>query len=406
MGGLLSGIRVVEVAMWGFVPSAAVALADWGADVVKIEHPVHGDPLRGLLTSGGGLQKFAGANFMWELFNRGKRSVGLDIRNPEGLDILHRLVEGADVFLTSFLPEARARLGIEVADLRAKNPRLVYGRGSGMGPEGPEANRGGYDAAAFWSRSGVAYKVTPPGASISTAMPAPAFGDIQSGLALAGGIAAALAKRERTGEPSVVDVSLLNVGMWAMSAEITATALLGQDEFMIADRRSVPNPIVAQYRTKDDRFVQLVMLEADLHWPDLCQRVGRPDLADDPRFGSMALRAENSAACVAELEAAFATRTLAEWKDALAEATGVWAPVQGPREIPDDPQVQANGYVRPRQSASGAEYLAVSNPVRADGLADDLGPAPEHGQHTEEVLLELGCSWEQIARWKDSQAIL
>ena len=406
MGALLFGIRVVEVAMWGFVPSAGVALADWGADVVKVEHPVHGDPLRGLLTSGGAMQKTSGANFMWELFNRGKRSVGIDIRHPEGLDVLYQLVAGADVFITSFLPEARARLGIEVDDLRAHNPGLVYGRGSGMGPEGPEANRGGYDAAAWWARSSVAYKVTPPGAPISAPMPGPAFGDLQSGLTLAGGIAAALLKRERTGEPSVVDVSLLNAGMWGMSAEITATTLLGIDAFYIGDRRVVPNPIVAQYRTKDERFLQLVMLEADVHWPDLCRRIGRPDLVDDARFSTMALRAENSAACVAELEQAFAARTLAEWKGALADATGVWAPVQGPREIPDDPQVQANGYVRTRRTAHGEEYLAVSNPVRTDGTSAEVRPAPEHGEHTEEVLLELGCSWEQLAHWKEAQAIL
>lgn len=406
MGALLSGIRVVEVAMWGFVPSAGVVLADWGADVVKVEHPVHGDPLRGLLTSGGGMQKTSGANFMWELFNRGKRSVGIDIRHPEGLDLLYQLVAGADVFITSFLPEARARLRMDVDDLRAHNPGLVYGRGSGMGPEGPEVNRGGYDAAAWWARSSVAYKVTPPGAPISAPMPGPAFGDLQSGLMLAGGIAAALLKRERTAEPSVVDVSLLNAGMWGMSAEITATTLLGIDAFFISDRRVVPNPIVAQYRTKDDRFLQLVMLEADVHWPDLCRRIGRPDLVDDPRFSTMPLRAENSAACVAELERAFAARTLAEWKEALADATGVWAPVQGPREIPDDPQVQANAYVRTRRTANGEEYCAVSSPVRTDGATDELRPAPEHGEHTEEVLLELGCSWEQIAHWKETQAIL
>lgn len=406
MTQLLSGIKVVEVAMWGFVPSAGVVLADWGADVVKVEHPVHGDPMRGLLTGGAASVKVSGVNFMWELFNRGKRSIGVDLRSEGGQDVVRRLVGGADVFLTSLLPAARRAMHIDVEDVQSLRPSIIYARGSGMGPEGPEADRGGYDAAAWWSRSGVAYKVTPPGAEVSTPMPAPAFGDVTSGTALAGGIAAALLRRERTGEGAVLDLSLLNSGMWSMMAEVTATSLLGGDEFYIGDRRRVPNPIVAQYRTKDGRFVQLVMLEADRHWPDLCRRIGRPDLIDDQRFVDMERRMENSEACVAALEEAFASRTLDEWRDALAEATGVWAPVQTPREVIDDPQVQANRYVRTLKTADGDEYPAVVSPVRVEGDDRRPTPAPQHGQQTEEVLLETGYSWEEIAALKDAGAVL
>jgi len=401
----LDGIRVLEVAMWGYVPSAAVVLADWGADVVKVEHPVHGDPMRGLVTAGRKPGEVP-VNFMWEIMNRGKRSVAVDLRNPAGRAALLQLAERCDVFLTSFLPEARRSLGIEEDDIRGVNERVIYARGSGLGPDGPEAERGGYDMAAYWSRTGLADNVTPDGAEYPSPMPAAAFGDLTSGAIFAGGIAAALAGRERTGEGCVVDLSLLASGMWSMSTEITGVQVLDAPSFFRPVRSNLPNPIVTSYRTRDGRFVQLIMLEADRHWPDLCERLDRPELIADPRFASAELRTANSQACMEELQAAFAKRTLAEWTQVLSEATGVWAPVAKASEVPDDLQAIANGYVRPAEDNNGVSYPLIPSPVRFNALASASGAAPELGQHTEFVLLELGMTWEDIARLKDANAIL
>src|SRR5947199_64029 len=227
MSGVLHGVRVVEVAQWWFVPAAGAVLADWGADVIKIEHPTSGDPQRGLVTSGL-VPPTGGVNFMVEQPNRGKRSVGLDLGRPAGRDLLYRLVETADVFLTNFLPAARRRLAIEVDDIRRANPKIIYVRGHGQGARGPERERGGYDAASFWCRGGIANALTPPGAG-APVMQRAAFGDSAGGMTVAGGVAAALFHRERTGEPAVVDVSLLGTAMWIMAPDIIATKLPGID---------------------------------------------------------------------------------------------------------------------------------------------------------------------------------
>ena len=220
MSKILQGVRVIEVAQWWFVPAAGAVLADWGADVIKIEHPVTGDPQRGLVTSGL-VPPTGGVNFMIEQPNRGKRSVGLDLAHRRGRELLCRLVETADVFLTNFLPAARRRLAIDVDDIRRVNPRIIYVRGHGQGPRGPDAEKGGYDAASFWCRGGIANALTPPGAA-APVMQRAAFGDSAGAMTVAGGVAAALFHRERSGEPSVVDVSLLGTAMWIMAPDIIA----------------------------------------------------------------------------------------------------------------------------------------------------------------------------------------
>ena len=223
MTQVMQGIRVVEVAQWWFVPAAAALLADWGAEIIKVEHPVTGDPMRGLISSGM-VGVNVRVNFMVEQSNRGKRSVGIDIAKPGGHELLMKLVEGADVFLTSFLPEARKKLKIEVEDLRARNPRIIYVRGHGHGVRGPDIHKGGYAAASFWSRGGVAHALTPPGAD-APIMQRAAFGDSTGAITIAGGIAGALLHRERSGEATVVDVSLLGTAMWILAPDIVASTL-------------------------------------------------------------------------------------------------------------------------------------------------------------------------------------
>jgi len=267
---VLKGIRVVEVAQWWFVPAAGAILADWGADVIKIEHPVSGDPQRGLVTSGL-IPSTGGVNFMIEQPNRGKRSIGIDLAHPRGRELLYRLVETADVFLTNFLPAARRRLQIEADDLRRINPKLIYVRGHGQGAEGPDREKGGYDAASFWCRGGICHALSSADAA-APVMQRAAFGDSTGGMGLAGGIAASLFHRERTGEAAVVDLSLLGTAMWIMAPDIIATKLIG-GEFPQFDRTQAPNPIVNSYRTKDKRWLFLNMLQPDRFWPDLCRRL-------------------------------------------------------------------------------------------------------------------------------------
>jgi crotonobetainyl-CoA:carnitine CoA-transferase CaiB-like acyl-CoA transferase len=401
MSQVLKGVRVVEVAQWWFVPAAGGILADWGADVVKVEHPVSGDPQRGLVTSG--LIPAGSVNFMVEQPNRGKRSIGIDINKPKGLEVLYRLVRDADVFLTNFLPGARKRLRIDVEDIRKVNPKAIYVRGHGQGAKGPDADRGGYDAASFWCRGGIANAITPQGAA-TPVMQRAAFGDSIGGMTVAGGIAAALFHRERTGEPTVVDVSLLGTAMWVLAPDIMMSKLV-TGEFPKFDRTSTPNPIVNSYKTKDDRWLFLNMLQPDRFWPDLCRCIGRPDLVTDERFKDGIARFQNREACVAELDAVFATRTLAEWKQTLAAAEGVWAPMQSAAELYEDPAAIANGYLPEITTDDGTSFQVVAAPVQFDEVSPELRAAPAHAQHTEEVLLALGMSWEEIVAYKEDGAI-
>jgi crotonobetainyl-CoA:carnitine CoA-transferase CaiB-like acyl-CoA transferase len=404
MANALSGIKVVEVAAWTFVPAAGAVLADWGADVIKVEHPVMGDPQRGLISMGlipGGADAI---NYIIEQPNRGKRSIGLDISTDGGREILHQLVRSADVFLTSFLPSVREKLQIEVDDIRAVNPDIVYARGSGQGPHGPDAGKGGYDGASYWGRGGVANALTPADSEYPIGGRA-AFGDLAGGMAIAGGITAALLQRERTGAAPIVDVSLLGLAMWMLSPDIVASGLYGGDPMPKFQRGDSPNPLVGNYKTSDGRFITLMMLQADRFWADFCRHIDRPDLMDDPRFADGASRYQHRAECARIIEEEFASRTYDEWKAKLETLSGVWAPVQQANELVDDVQVRANGYM-PHVTKGERTFDLVANPVQLDATADELDPAPEHGQHTEEILLELGLSWDDIAAHKASGAVL
>ncbi|MCW5891683.1 MAG: CoA transferase [bacterium] len=397
---VLDGVRVIEVADWGFVPSAATVLGDWGADVVKIEHPRFGDPIRGLVTAGL-IPGASGRNFFVEHLGRNKRSVGIDLGHPEGRALLDRLLADADVFVTSFLDDARERLRLTWDDLRAVNPRLVYARGSGQGRRGPDARRGGYDGVSFWARGGIADRYSTTGQP--PLQQRPAFGDFIGGMAIAGGVAAALFRRERTGVGGEVDVSLLGTAMWVLSPDITAALLYG---FMLpsaGDMPGAPNPLVGTYPCADGRAIVLMMLQAERFWPLFAATIERPDLLE--RWPTPEVRSREHAAIRAELVAHFATRPRAAWTQLLAPTECIWGPFQTPLDLPDDPQVQANGYLLEAPQADGPVRVCA-NPVQFGGQPPAVrSAAADAGAHTEEVLLELGCSWEDIGRWKDAGVV-
>ncbi|HVW45140.1 MAG TPA: CoA transferase [Amycolatopsis sp.] len=399
MGRLLEGVKVVEVAMYAFVPSTGAALADWGADVVKIEHPETGDPVRGL-ASYGFKPGDGGVTTLWELFNRNKRGVGIDIATPQGQELLLSLIDEADVFLTSFMQPARARLGIDVDQVMARNPRIIYGRGTGQGPAGPDADKGGFDGVSYWSRPGVSTAASPPDYDFPVLLAGPAFGDVQSGMFLAGGIAAALYRREKTGEGGVVDTSLLGAGMWAMQASVAGSHVLGSNNIVQLDRRRPPNPLTNLYRSADHRFFVLGMLQADRYWAGLCDVLGHPELATDNRFTDLDLRARNSEACVAALDAIFAEMTFDEVAKALNAQEGQWAVVAFPGDTLDDEQVLENGYLQMVRYDNGATLPMVPVPARFDGDVPELKPAPTLGEHTDEVLGALGRTPEALLQLK------
>jgi crotonobetainyl-CoA:carnitine CoA-transferase CaiB-like acyl-CoA transferase len=399
--GAFDGIRVVELAQWVFVPVAGALLADWGADVVRVDRP-EGDPYRGLVTQGIGRDS-GGVNLSVALANRGKRSIALDLHTDAGIKVLHQLLESADVFLTSFRPEALHRLGLDAEALRERYPALVYARGNGYGVRGPDAGMAGYDASAYWARGGVAHVLTPADRE-HPITPRGAMGDRNGGMALAFGIAGALLKRSRTGTGSVVDVSLLGMAMWTLSSDLLS-ALQGSAPRAAGGRGPVINPLVGTYRTADDRHIQLVFLESDRYWGPLCDLVDRADLRDDPRFVDHAARDANRSECVAALDDLFASRTYEEWNELLRQIDAPWAPVQAVEELLTDPQVLANGYLGEVAVDRGPSYTLPAVPVQFDELPPELRPAPEHGEHTEALLLELGYDWEAIVGLQDAAVI-
>lgn len=396
---ILEGVRVLEVAEHGFVPSAGTALADWGADVIKVEHPERGDPTRQLISWGviPGTDPSV-PSFMTESLFRSKRCIAVDITKPEGHALLLKVAAVADVFLTNLLPGSRQRLGIDVDAIRRANPKIIYARGHGQGAKGAEADAGGFDAVSFWARGAVQERLTPPGSALIGQRPA--TGDFTSGLTLAGGIAAALYKRERTGHAAVVDVSLLGVATWVMSPDINAAMQYGHDLPKMEVGGTPRSAVAATYLTQDDKYVTLMMWQDEARFfPVFARAAGYEDLLDDPRFATPEKRAENLEELVPEIQRRFKTRSRAEWVQCLSGTECIWGLNQSPIDIPDDPQVKANGYILDIQRSDGGSFRAVGAPVVFDGDAPVARHAAQDlGQATNEVLRESGATEEEIDR--------
>jgi crotonobetainyl-CoA:carnitine CoA-transferase CaiB-like acyl-CoA transferase len=394
---VMQGVRILEVAEHTFVPAASALLADLGAEVIKIEHVERGDAMRGLASSGT-VSLGGGVHVLHEHSNRGKQSLGLDLTSDDGIDILYRLAATCDVFLTNKLPSVRTKLKIDVEDIKAHSPDIIYVRGTGHGERGPEADRGSYDSLSYWCRTGIAlgikqYDTVPP-------PPGPAFGDSIGAMTIAGGIMGALFHRERTGEATTVDVSLIATGLWSLGATMALSLQLQQAWIAPPPGQSTGNPLVSNYRTKDDRWVSLCCLQAAKYWPEACQVIGRTELADDERFADTAAITTNANVAMELVAEAFAERTLDEWRERLTGFSGQWSVVQDTLEAANDPQVVANGYVLGCTSADGTPFQLVTAPFQFGGEPAPPKRGPEFNEHGDAILESLGFDWDTIVDLK------
>jgi crotonobetainyl-CoA:carnitine CoA-transferase CaiB-like acyl-CoA transferase len=398
----LEGVKVVELAMWVAGPSTAVVLADWGADVIKLEDPNGGDPTRGLVT-----RAMHDANVRvqppYELDNRNKRSVAVDLRRADGRDFALRLIDRADVFVTSLRLDALERMRLDYAALAARNPRLIYASLNGYGHRGPDRLRPAFDYAAAWARSGLMATIQEPGCPPPGQRPA--MIDHAVGLGLAGAISAALLARERSGRGREVRMSLFSMGLWMNATDLTIGLLTGWCP-QAESRAQRFNPLWNSYCCKDQRWIYFVMIQADRYWTRFCAALDRPQWERDARFADATARAINCAAMIAEIDAAMAARTREEWAPIFDRHDLVWAAVHTDAEVLADPQAEAIGAFAPVDRADFPQCRVVNSPVEfSDSPAGPHRAAPELGQHTEEVALEAGLSWEEIARLKELGAI-
>jgi len=398
----MEGIKVVELGHWVVMPSAAAILGDWGADVIKVEDPWVGDGVRGV-NSIEGIPLGNGVHYLFEVMNRNKRSVGINLRQERGREAMNKLLEGADVFLSNFQPQVLARYGLDYETVAKLNPRLIYGVLTGYGEKGPDKDKPGYDYAAFWARSGLMRKIGPPDAP-----PPPqrsGMGDNISSLCVVSGTLAGLFARERTGKGQEVSFSLYNTGVWALQHDIQMPLVTGQ-EIPNTDRRNVSNPLWNTYQTKDDRWMQLVMVQSDRFWSPFCRTLGLAHLEKDPRFESHIKREENNEELIRIISEEMGNRPLEEWEELFEKNELVSSRVQSPMDVVNDPQAIENDFFTEFDHPVVGPLKLVASPVKFNGQKPPIRlPAPEVGQHTEEVLLELGYSWEDIAGLKDLGAI-
>jgi crotonobetainyl-CoA:carnitine CoA-transferase CaiB-like acyl-CoA transferase len=404
---VMEGVKVLEVAQFTFTPAAGAVLADWGADVIKIEHPVRGDTQRGFLNMGG-VKLDPLRHTLFEHPNRGKRSVGIDLGTVEGQELLYELAKQCDVFLTNFLPQVRQKNKFDVEHIRAANPNIIYARGSALGNKGPEREVGGFDGTCFWSRSGIAKAMTPDELEGPLTQGIPAFGDSIGGMFIAGGISAALFHREKTGEAVELDVSLLSAAWWASGAlvsQVMETDVLSGNS-MPKSGGSPVNPFMGNYRTQDGGTINLCTISPTGHIRSLFEHLGIPEAAEDARFSEPRALFDNADAASALMVEAFARHPFAYWRQHLKTYSGQWAPVQTFRDLLTDEQVIANDMIIEVEGGDGGEPLKlVRGPVQFNGEALETTRSPQASEHTEIVLMEMGVEWDRIEALKAKGAI-
>lgn len=403
---VMQGVRVLEVAQFTFVPAAGAILADWGADVIKVEHPVRGDTQRGFINMGG-FQLDPNRHPLIEHPNRGKRSVGIDVSTPGGQEVLYEIAKTADVFLTNYLPAQRQKNKFDVEHIRAVNPNIIYARGSAYGDKGSERDTGGFDGTAFWTRSGVGHALTPEAINGALSQGIPAFGDSIGGMNIAGGISAALFHRERTGETAEIDVSLLSTAWWAAGASVTQGMETGETmRSLMPDDATSVNPFMANYRTSDGGTINLCIVSPTGYIRDAFEHLGLPELADDPRFSDVLPLIENATEGVELIAKAIGSKPFEYWRQHLKTMKGQWAPFQSLVDLNTDEQAIANDMVVEVEAADGGQpFRVVRGPVQFNHEPLETTRAPQASEHTETVLMELGMDWDRIEELKDSGAI-
>ncbi len=402
MSGPLSGVKVVEISLFQQGPVAGMKLGDLGADVIKVE-PKDGDPARGMMRIIGAHVGIEGRNYYFENCNRNKRSIALDMKTPGGREIFLKMIAEADVFINNMSINAPLKLGIGPDDLMKINPRLIYAQGSGWGRNGPDANELSFDYTGI-ARSGLMMSCGERGGPPAQILPG--MGDELGGLILAWAVTAALYAREKTGKGQLVDTSLMGSIIALLGLIMAAPAMLGR-EFPREVRAEAGNPLWNHYRCRDDKWLALAHLQPDRYWSNFCRAMGIGDLEKDPRFANLEERSKNAKELIHILDQKFATGTRDEWLKKLKDEKCICTPVQTPTEVSNDPQAIANSY-----------FINVDHPVwgatKVLGFPWDFSEtpaawrreAPELGQHTEEILLELGYSWEDIIKHKDAGDII
>jgi crotonobetainyl-CoA:carnitine CoA-transferase CaiB-like acyl-CoA transferase len=406
MAGVLEGLKVVAMEHMEAIPVASLWMADWGAEVFKIE-PLTGDMFRGLKGAHGMTTEInlggVSVNWTFQLFNRNKKSLAINLKTEAGSEILNRLVKEADVFMSNYELDALKKLKADYATLSRVNPGLVYATISGYGSVGPDKDQRGFDHAAGWARTGMQYMIGEPGS------PPPRLrgGMIDRGIAaphVLAGILAALLHKERTGRGQELEVSLFHSGIWTLALDIEAS-LVGITAIK-DDRRKAKNPLYNVYRTRDDRWVQMSMLQSDLFWSDFCQVIERPELENNPRFKDLEAREENCEELIKIIDEILASRNLKEWDTLFRKYNLIFAPVQTPTEVTTDPQALANNLFVDLPHPQGT-FKTITTPVNFhQNPAEVKTSAPEIGQDNELTFIDLGYSWEDIARFKEQGAIL
>ena len=397
----LSGYRVVELSTFVAAPSCGKILADWGADVIKVDSP-SGDVFRhyGQVMN---MPASEEENPVWDMLNGNKRGMAIDLKTSDGTVLFHKLLETADVFLTNIRPAALKKIGLGYESLKEKYPRLVHALISGFGENGPDANLPGFDVAAYWARSGFLLDLVKPG-EYPIYSPA-AFGDLTAGATLFGGICAALLNREKTGKGDKISISLYGAAVWFASLLILSTQEKYGNKF--PKTRSEGNPLAIPYKCKDDEWIILSLIDMERYFTPLCKAINRPDLLEDERFNTRTALLGHKSELIVILDKIILTKTSTEWVPILREEGLVVERLSHFREVSEDPQAWANGFLYKRTFPNGNEGVIPCPPIKSGNMGTpDFQRGPFAGEHTQAVLEELGYSADEVDAMKKKKSIL